>query len=112
MSVTNQLAANLLRRIERGEVQYVLFLPAHLWNGSHALSSLDLDPTMLEQFDCTVILTDHQAFDYDLIVAHSGSLVDTRNALGFRSSPGIVRLGAPLPEPHDDRDEDNRRRVA
>jgi UDP-N-acetyl-D-glucosamine dehydrogenase len=94
---------------------HVPFLPAHLWNGSHALSSLDLDPTMLEQFDCTVILTDHQAFDYDLIVAHSQSLVDTRNALGRRSGPGIVRLGAPLPEAGrsgDDRDEGNQRRAA
>jgi len=91
---------------------HVPLLQADLLDGSHALRSVELDARTLEQFDCAVILTDHLAFDYDLIVAHSGSLVDTRNALGFRSSPGIVRLGAPLPEPHDDRDEDNRRRVA
>ena len=79
------------------------------------MSSVELDPATLEQFDCAVILTDHQGFDYDLIVAHSQSLVDTRNALGRRSGPGIVRLGAPPPEagrPRDDRDEGDQRRVA
>jgi UDP-N-acetyl-D-glucosamine dehydrogenase len=74
---------------------HVPSLPAHLWSGSHALSSLALNPATLEEFDCAVILTDHRAFDYDLIVAHSASVVDTRNALGHRSAPGIVRLGAP-----------------
>jgi len=40
---------------------------------------------------------------------------DTRNALGNRSVPGIVRLGAPLPEPgrpRENRVTDDQRRVA
>jgi UDP-N-acetyl-D-glucosamine dehydrogenase len=92
----------------------VPLLAAHLLNGL-PLSSVELDPAMLEQFDCVVILTDHRAFDYELIAAHARSLVDTRNALGHRSEPGIVRLGAPLPEPgppRDDHDEEHRRLVA
>jgi UDP-N-acetyl-D-glucosamine dehydrogenase len=98
-------ALDVIRMLrEKGaEVAYsdphVPFLPAHLLNGSQALASVELDPALLEQFDCAVILTDHRAFDYELIVAHSTSLVDTRNALGHLSVPGIVRLGAPLPEP-------------
>jgi len=113
-------ALDVIRMLrEKGaEVSYsdphVPLLPAHLLNGS-PLSSVELDPATLEQFDCAVILTDHRAFDYELIVAHSQSLVDTRNALGRRSGPGIVRLGAPLPEagrPRDDRGEGDQWRVA
>jgi UDP-N-acetyl-D-glucosamine dehydrogenase len=104
-------ALDVIRMLqERGaEVSYsdphVPLLPAHVLNGSR-LSSVGLDPTMLERFDCAVILTDHRAFDYELIVAHTRSLVDTRNALGHRSAPGIVRLGAPLPVPGRPRDDD------
>ena len=113
-------ALDVMRMLrEKGaEVAYsdphVSRLPPHLLDGL-PLSSVELDPTMLEQFDCVVILTDHRAFDYELIVAHARSLVDTRNALGHRSEPGIVRLGAPLPEPRpprDDHDEEHRRLVA
>jgi UDP-N-acetyl-D-mannosaminuronate dehydrogenase len=36
----------------------------------------------LNTFDAVVITTDHSAFDYRLILEHSRSVVDTRNALG------------------------------
>jgi UDP-N-acetyl-D-mannosaminuronate dehydrogenase len=63
-------------------------------------------------FDCAVLLTDHRAFDYDLIVSHSDRLVDARNALGSRSAPGVVRLGAPLSRHTRRLDEDGGRWVA
>jgi UDP-N-acetyl-D-glucosamine dehydrogenase len=68
-----------------------------LWNGPHDLRSLALDAAALQQFDCAVVVTDHRAFDYELIVAHSDCIVDTRNALGDRFAPNVVRLGAPAP---------------
>jgi UDP-N-acetyl-D-glucosamine dehydrogenase len=103
--------------LEKGaEIAYsdphVPTLAASLWNGPEALRSLALDAEVLHQFDCAVILTDHRAFDYELMAAHSDPLVDARNALGGRYAPGLIRLGAPLP-PHDRPfDEDGQRQVA
>jgi UDP-N-acetyl-D-glucosamine dehydrogenase len=42
--------------------------------------SQKLTPEFLGAQDCVLIATDHSAFDYDVIVEHSGLVVDTRNA--------------------------------
>ena len=42
--------------------------------------------------DCAVIVTNHQAFDYDALVARAPLVVDTRNALKGRSEAHIFRL--------------------
>jgi UDP-N-acetyl-D-glucosamine dehydrogenase len=42
--------------------------------------------------DCTVVVTDHSAFDYRKLAEHAKLIVDTRNALKGISSPKIVRL--------------------
>jgi UDP-N-acetyl-D-glucosamine dehydrogenase len=42
--------------------------------------------------DCVVIVTDHAAFDYQLLVRHARLIVDTRNALKGFHSEKIVRL--------------------
>ena len=39
-----------------------------------------LDADALAQHDATLILTDHDAFDYDQIVQASKLVIDTRNA--------------------------------
>jgi UDP-N-acetyl-D-glucosamine dehydrogenase len=39
-----------------------------------------LTPEYLAEQDCTVILTDHSAYDWDFVVGHSSRVVDTRNA--------------------------------
>ena len=44
------------------------------------LDSQALTPEALAEADCVVIATDHSAYDYDSIVAHSRLVVDTRNA--------------------------------
>jgi UDP-N-acetyl-D-glucosamine dehydrogenase len=48
----------------------------------HAYQSVPLDKATLAETDCVVIVTDHQAVDYDLIRQNSRLIVDTRNALG------------------------------
>jgi UDP-N-acetyl-D-glucosamine dehydrogenase len=42
------------------------------------LSSLMLNAVMLKEYDCVVLATDHDAFDYDLILKHSKLIIDTR----------------------------------
>jgi UDP-N-acetyl-D-glucosamine dehydrogenase len=44
------------------------------------LDSQPLTPDFLEDQDCVIIVTDHSAFDYDLVVRHARLVVDTRNA--------------------------------
>src|SRR5579872_3692142 len=61
---------------------------------------LDLDGEILESdsvdlvaaADCTVIVTDHAAFDYREVAERAKLIVDTRNALKGISSAKIVRL--------------------
>lgn len=42
------------------------------------LSSIPLDPDTLSSYDCAVIATDHDAFEYEFIKRHSRLIVDTR----------------------------------
>lgn len=46
----------------------------------------------VETADCTVIVTDHDLFDYAAISGSAKLIVDTRNALRGRSGDNIVRL--------------------
>jgi UDP-N-acetyl-D-glucosamine dehydrogenase len=49
--------------------------------------SLPLTPELLQSMDCVVLLTDHSAFNYQMIATHSTVVVDCRNALkGFPRS--------------------------
>ncbi|HKY64389.1 MAG TPA: nucleotide sugar dehydrogenase [bacterium] len=49
-------------------------------------------PKLLKGSDCTVIVTDHQAFDYRQVVATAPLIVDTRNATKGLVSKKIVKL--------------------
>jgi len=61
----------------------------HMRDHDFTLSSVDLTPESLADFDAVLLLTDHSAFDYDIIRNHSKILVDTRGK--FRNQPDIVR---------------------
>lgn len=43
------------------------------------LRSEELTAENLQTFDCIVLATDHDAFDYDLIAEHGSLIVDTRS---------------------------------
>ncbi len=42
------------------------------------LSSVELSPQVVQGYDCVVVLTDHDAFDYDMIAEHASLIVDSR----------------------------------
>jgi UDP-N-acetyl-D-glucosamine dehydrogenase len=44
------------------------------------MESQKLTPELLARQDCVLIVTDHSAYDWEWIVAHSSLVVDTRNA--------------------------------
>ncbi|MEZ6120072.1 MAG: nucleotide sugar dehydrogenase [Pirellulaceae bacterium] len=52
------------------------------------MHSQELSEPFLTQLDCIVIVTDHSAFDYELIVRYAPLIVDTRNA-----TQGIPSIG-------------------
>ena len=77
---------------------HVPFLTAERWHGPRALTAVALNPAVVESFDCVVVTTDHTAFDYGMLVEHSRSVVDTRDAIGralHGAPPAVIRLGAP-----------------
>jgi UDP-N-acetyl-D-glucosamine dehydrogenase len=54
-----------------------------------SLTSVALTPESLAEYDCVVIATDHDAFDYAQIAAHASLIIDTRGR--FRESrPNVV----------------------
>ena len=69
-------------------------LPAVAWPGGFDMRSVKLDAGSLSSADCVLVVTDHSAFDFDLVVHASKLVVDTRNATKMRA-PHVFRLGAP-----------------
>ena len=56
------------------------------------LTSTSTTPDILRSADCVVILTDHSAFDYPTIVAHSRLVLDCRNALPKYSAENVIAV--------------------
>lgn len=53
---------------------------------------VELSAETIKDFDCVVILTNHQVLDYELIYQNSRLIVDTRNALKGKNDPKIITL--------------------
>jgi UDP-N-acetyl-D-glucosamine dehydrogenase len=60
--------------------------------GGEILVSTNLTPQLLQSMDCVVILTDHSAFDYAMVAAHSPLVLDCRNSLRSFSGSNILSL--------------------
>ena len=56
-----------------------------------ALTTVTLTPETLSQYDCVVLATDHDAFDYAQIADHSSLIIDTRGR--YRSPRANVVSG-------------------
>ncbi len=66
---------------------------ASLREDGHCWDSVELTPELVRSVDATLIVTNHQAFDYDMIVRESRTLVDARNATA--SVPEANRTAKP-----------------
>ena len=57
------------------------------------LASVDLTPELLASQDAIIVLTDHDAYDYEMIAANAPLVIDTRNALkGVAKRDNIVKV--------------------
>jgi len=54
------------------------------------LHSVPLTSETISQYDCVVLATAHQAFDYDMIAMHAKLIVDTRGAFRAHKNDNIV----------------------
>ena len=63
-----------------------------LAHGGQTLRSVSATDALTHAADCYVICTNHDAFDYDEMVAGAALIVDTRNALKSHTAPSIFRL--------------------
>lgn len=54
------------------------------------LHSVPLTSETIAQYDCVVLATAHQAFDYDMIAMHANLIVDTRGAFRGHQNDNIV----------------------
>jgi UDP-N-acetyl-D-mannosaminuronate dehydrogenase len=52
------------------------------------LDSVALDAATIQQADAVVIITGHNAVDYELVVTEASSVLDLRNATGRRGLEG------------------------
>jgi UDP-N-acetyl-D-glucosamine dehydrogenase len=70
------------------------FVPSVRLSGQRVAHSVDLTPEWLTEQDCLVIVTNHQTYDYALILEHAQLVVDTRNATNGHGAgrARVVRL--------------------
>jgi UDP-N-acetyl-D-glucosamine dehydrogenase len=73
---------------------YVPTLSGPAWPGGYALNAVEISAELLGRVDCVVVLTDHTAFDYELVVTGASLVVDTRNAIKDPHAH-VFKLGAP-----------------
>ncbi len=56
------------------------------------LTAADYSPALLRSADCVVVVTDHSAFNWREIAAHSRVIVDTRHVYNSRDDDHIIGL--------------------
>ena len=59
---------------------------------SENLNSKSIEANVLSEYDCTVITTNHNIYDWNKIVQNSQLIIDTRNATKHINSDKIVKL--------------------
>jgi len=67
------------------------YVPSIELNGK-TIKSVHLTPDTLKFMDCVVVLTEHSAFEYEMVATYSPLVLDCRNALKNFSSPNLICL--------------------
>jgi UDP-N-acetyl-D-glucosamine dehydrogenase len=82
-------ALDVIRLLQErgGEVAYHDPYIRDLRHEGMDMDAVELTPDLLRSVECVVIVTDHTAYDWNMIAEHSRLIVDTRNALKHVKSP-------------------------
>lgn len=94
-------AEPIIRNLEEAGVGHIdvadMWVPEYEAHG-RVFKCLEVTPEMLKTYHCAIVVTDHDAFDPQMIVDHSNFVVDTRNMMknvtGSREK--ITLLGSTL----------------
>jgi UDP-N-acetyl-D-glucosamine dehydrogenase len=76
-------ALDVMRLLEADGAEVVFhdpFIPSYREDG-HSRSGVDLTGAELERADAVVIVTNHRAIDYQMLMDHASLIVDSRNAM-------------------------------
>ena len=86
-------ALDIIRLLQHdgAEVAYSDPFASELRIDNAVLRSEELTPAVLRGYDCVVVVTDHNAVDYDRIAQESALVVDCRNAIR-NSATNVVKL--------------------
>ncbi|MCK9431636.1 MAG: nucleotide sugar dehydrogenase [Candidatus Omnitrophica bacterium] len=82
---------NILRE-EGARVSYADHLIPYLKIGKIDLSSLDLKPAEIRNFDCCIIAADHRGVDYASLLKNAKFIFDTRNVFKGKYPSRVERL--------------------
>ena len=77
---------------ERCDVSYYDPIIPYLNIGTIHLHSVPFKKSVLKQFDCIIIATDHTRVDYDALLEHSSVIFDIRNVYQGKRNKKVVRL--------------------
>jgi UDP-N-acetyl-D-glucosamine dehydrogenase len=75
----------MTKLLEKGAIveyndPYIPSIPASTRQTTLQPSSVELTEKSLAEYDCVVVITNHDCYDYQWIVDNSSIVVDTRNA--------------------------------
>ena len=87
-------ALDVMRLLEQdgAEVNYFdPYVPQINWNSSKKSGLKSLEN--IDNFDVTVILTDHSNVNYEFVRKNSDLIIDTRNVYPYIKDENIIRLG-------------------
>jgi UDP-N-acetyl-D-glucosamine dehydrogenase len=76
-------ALDVMRLLEADGAEVIFhdpFIPSYREDG-HSRSGVDLTAAELERADAVVIVTNHRAIDYQMLMDHASLIVDSRNAM-------------------------------
>src|SRR3954454_7350568 len=76
-------ALDVIRLLEADGAEVIFhdpFIPSYREDG-HSRSGVDLTAAELERADAVVIVTNHRAIDYQMLMDHASLVVDSRNAM-------------------------------
>lgn len=82
----------LLRQRGADVVYHDPHVPNIKLDGGTPMNSADYSDDLLAQADCVVIITNHDAYDWQHVMAHSKLIVDTRNVTNADGQARVVSL--------------------
>ena len=86
-------ALDVMRLLEERGAEVAFHDPhvAGFTEDGHRRDGVPLTPEVLAAQDAVVVVTDHSAVDYQVVVDHAGLVVDTRNAMRKTNGGTVVQ---------------------